>query len=108
MNEDSGWRLEPIKRFAPTVVGFTLGCAVFFAKVVNAQHGVSWLLLHALCGPFEKPIYSESGLTHTDIFFGALLSFIALSHVFSMRRQTVFLTLIGAFIWVAAAIGHYG
>lgn len=97
-----------MKRFAPTIVGFGLGCLVFLGKATRANHGAAWLLLHALCGPFERSVYDEStGLTHTDIFFGILLSFIMWSHAFSMRRQTVFLSLIGAFLWVAAAIGHY-
>jgi hypothetical protein len=111
MEDDIPWKLEPLKRFSPTVVGFTLGCLMFLPRFVGPRNngGAHWLLLHSLCGPFEKAIYSESvGLTHTDIFFGTLLLFIMWSHAFSMGRATVILSIIGSFLWVAAAVGHYG
>ncbi len=107
MLEDATWQLKPLKRFAPTLIGFSLGCLVFYPRLVRG-HGLSWLLLHSLCGPFETPVYVESaGLTHSDVLFGGILLFMMWSHVFSMRRAGVILSLVGSFLWVAAALGHY-
>ena len=97
-----------MKRFAPTLIGYGLGCLIYYPRMARAGRGLIWIAWHALLGPFAKSVYVESAsLTHTDVFFGVLLTFIMWSHVFSMRRQTVFLSLIGALLWVAAAIGHY-
>jgi len=111
MLEEAPFKLQPVKRFGPTFVGLMLGNLVFLPRALthDGTRGAVWLMLHSLCGPFEKSIYSESaGLTHTDLFFGALLLFIMTSHVFSMRRPTVILSIIGSLLWVAAAVGHYG
>ena len=111
MEDEASWRLEPLKRFTPTLAGFTLGCLVFLPRLSahEATRSFAWLLGHALCGPFEKVIFNESvGLTHTDVFFGAVLLFILGSHVLSMSRATLLLSIVGSFLWVAAAVGHYG
>jgi len=109
MQEEPNWRLQPLKRIGPTLVGLGLGCLVLFPRLMSANRGLLWLISHAPCGPFEKSMFDDSvGLTHTDVFFGVMLLFIMGSHVFSMRRQTVVLSIIGGFLWVAAAIGHYG
>lgn len=111
MGEDTIGQLRPFKRIAPPLAGFTLGYLAFFPRLAARDNGpgASWLFVHSLCGPFEKVIYTESiGLSHTDLFFGAILLFMMSSHLFSMRRPTVILGVVGAFLWVAAAVGHYG
>lgn len=101
--------LQLPKRLAPTLVGFALGGIVFFPRLASHGRSLGWMLTHSLCGPLEKPIYDASvGVTHTDVFFTAVLLFMAGSHVFSMRRAPTILSVVGAFLWVAAALGHYG
>lgn len=108
MLEETRASLQLPKRLAPTLIGFVLGCLVFFPALAGRGRGIGWLLLHSLCGPFEKPLYDASvGVSHTDVFFTAVLLFMMWSHVFSMRRAPAILSVAGAFLWVAAAVGHY-
>jgi hypothetical protein len=108
MLDETSTPLQLSKRLAPTLIGFALGCLVFLPRLASHDHSLGWLLLHGLCGPLEKPVYDPStGITHTDVFFTAVLLFMAGSHVFSMRRAPAILSFLGAFLWVAAAVGHY-
>ena len=109
MLEDTSAPLQLPKRLAPTLVGFALGCLVFLPRLGSQDRSLGWLLLHGLYGPLERPVYDPAvAVTHTDVFFTAVLLFMAWSHVFSMRRAPAILSVVGAFLWVAAAVGRYG
>jgi uncharacterized membrane protein len=102
---------EPLqlgKRCAPTLVGLALAWLVFIPRLVGAQQGFWFLLAHSLCGSLDAPLFTPSvALTHTDVFFAAVLLSMAASHLFSMRKPTVILSVVGAFLWAASALGHY-
>lgn len=107
MTWGSIWPQLP-QRLAPTLAGLGMAWLVFIPRLVDGRHGVWWLWGHSLCGPLEAPGFSAAvPLTHTDVFFSAILLFMTSCHLFSMRKPTVILSFVGSFLWVAAALGHY-
>ncbi|GEM_PF-3003605 len=88
-------------------MGVSLASLMFFPRLLGAGHDFPWVLLHASCGPLEKALFGSAALTHLDVFFAAVLLFMTCCHVFSMRRAPAILSFVGAFLWIAAAVGHH-